>query len=178
MHSPFIWDVLKDSLVELRTHMTFPNPNRLWKADFSKCLPTPSTHTHIPYSTGKVRRLSRHQPTPILQNGGHNGKTCRLSKEAGLNGLCCLCILNFWEQGLGCWHHYVRSRERRAKWCMTPVEPSSTLWPVLCVSVLFCHNTPSLFAKYLKVFPEGSELLTDLGKMLRKTPSTKTDLSN
>jgi hypothetical protein len=56
---------------------------------------------------------------------------------------------------------------------MTHVEASSALWPGLCVSVLFCHNTPSLFAKYLKMFPEGSELLTDLGKMLRKTQVLK-----
>lgn len=35
-HTPFIWDVLKDSLGKLRTHMTLPNSLR--EATFTKCL--------------------------------------------------------------------------------------------------------------------------------------------
>lgn len=83
LHGPFIWDVLKDSLVKLRNHTTLPKS--LWKADFSQCSP----HAHTPYSTGKVPRLSMYQPTPLYRKKVTTGKqTCRPSKEAGLNGLC------------------------------------------------------------------------------------------
>lgn len=47
---------------------------------------------------------------------------------------------------------------------------------ILLLCVTFCCSIPSLFAKYLKTFRRGSELLTNLGKMLWKTLSTKTDL--
>lgn len=42
-------------------------------------------------------------------------------------------------------------------------------------SVTFCPSTPTLFATCLKMFLRGSELLTNLWKMLWKTLSTKTD---
>lgn len=47
---------------------------------------------------------------------------------------------------------------------------------ILLLCVTFCCSIPSLFAKYLKKFRRGSELLTNLGKMLWKTLNTKTDL--
>lgn len=49
LHSLFIWDVLKDSLDELRTHVTLPKS--LWKAAFSKCLhplPRPTLYRQSP----------------------------------------------------------------------------------------------------------------------------------
>lgn len=48
-------------------------------------------------------------------------------------------------------------------------------FPVLLLCLTFCSSTPTLSAKYLKMSLRGSELLTNLGKMLWKTLSTKTD---
>lgn len=100
LHSPFIWDVLKDSLVELRTHMTFPNS--LWKADFFRVSATdsilyrqsPKTKYISVYSHSTERR-SQWETLPPLKGSGSEWP------------------LNFWEWGLGCWHHCVRRRERK-----------------------------------------------------------------
>lgn len=110
-----------------------------------------------------------HQPPPTLERRSQ-WETYHPSEEADVNGLFLvfLCVLSFWDkERKGCLLGTVAK---------ALAEPSRAFQPVLCVSVIFYHATPSLFAKYLKMFPEGSELLTNLGKMLWKTPSTKTDL--
>lgn len=46
---------------------------------------------------------------------------------------------------------------------------------ILLIYVTFCHSTPTLLSKYLKMFLRGSELLTNLRETLRQRISTKPD---
>lgn len=136
---------------------------------------------HSPFILYRQSPSTKHASASFPSAGdGHNRTTCQPSKEAGLSGLLPV-HSEFLGVGTGLWAstHRGQGGGKGAFWAgmlMALVEVSGAFWPVLCVSVIFCHTTPNLFAKYLKMFPEGSELLTNLGKMLWKTPSTKTDL--
>lgn len=74
----------------------------------------------------------------------------------------------------------IRRRRRGEKGCHLDKTAygsclSECCFLVLFFCVTFCSSIPTLFAKYLKMFLRGSELLRNLGKMLWEKLSAKTD---
>lgn len=122
-----------------------------------------------------------HLPPLGLQKGGNNGKAATpTGSRFGM--VCPLSILGTSQKsrsrrGAASTSRGRPGRERGAVW-------AKLLVPLVCRSAAFWSSysvspstppPPCSIAKYLKMFLRGSELLTNPGKMLWKTLSTKTD---